>query len=131
MDGGGEIVEDVAALLAAGLDHRQHRFHEAAAAGALRAEGKLAPDHRVGCATTAGRDEGGAWIRLSRQLEPRCRQASRAETGIKNGDSSGNDSSHRDRCFDGSSSGQYGVVDDRDARTKPQRREFRSAHRES
>jgi hypothetical protein len=30
MDSGGEVLEGVAALLAAGLDHRQHRFHEAA-----------------------------------------------------------------------------------------------------
>ena len=42
MDGGGEVLEGVAALLAAGFDHGQHRFHEAAAAGALRAEGELA-----------------------------------------------------------------------------------------
>jgi hypothetical protein len=35
-DSGGEEREDVAALLAAGFDHRQHRFDEAAAAGALR-----------------------------------------------------------------------------------------------
>ena len=44
MDGGSKILEDVAALLTAGLDHSQHRFHETAAAGTLRAEGKLTPD---------------------------------------------------------------------------------------
>jgi len=47
MDSGGEVLEGVAALLAAGLDHRQHRFHEAAAGGALRAERELAPDDGV------------------------------------------------------------------------------------
>ena len=47
MDGGGEVLESGTALLAAGLDHRQHRFYEAAAAGALRAEGELAPDDGV------------------------------------------------------------------------------------
>ena len=47
VDGGGEIVEDVAVLLAAGFDHCEHRFHKAAAAGALRAKGKLAPNDGV------------------------------------------------------------------------------------
>ena len=44
MDGGGEVLEGAAALLAAGLDDRKHRLHEAAAAGALRAERELPPD---------------------------------------------------------------------------------------
>ena len=52
-DGGGEVLKGVAALLAAGLDDRQHRFHEAAAAGTLRAEGELAPDHGVTQSTFA------------------------------------------------------------------------------
>jgi hypothetical protein len=47
MDGGGEVLEGAAALLPTGLDHRQHRFHEAATGGALCAEGKLAPDDGV------------------------------------------------------------------------------------
>ena len=46
-DGGGDEVEDAAALLTAGFDHGQHRFHEAAARVALRAERQLAPDHEV------------------------------------------------------------------------------------
>jgi hypothetical protein len=46
-DGGGEEGESVAALLAARLDHRQHRFNEAAAAGALRPKRQLPPDHRM------------------------------------------------------------------------------------
>ena len=46
-DGGGEIVEGVAMLLTAGFYHREHGLHEAAAGGALGAEGELSPDHRV------------------------------------------------------------------------------------
>ncbi len=42
---GGDEGEDVATLLAAGLDHRQHRLREPAAAGALRAKRELPPDH--------------------------------------------------------------------------------------
>src|SRR3990172_1843925 len=41
----GQEGEDVAALLAAGFDHRQHRLDETAAAGALRPERKLSPNH--------------------------------------------------------------------------------------
>ena len=47
LDGGGEVVEGTAALLAAGFDDGQHRFQETAAAGALRSEGELAPDDGV------------------------------------------------------------------------------------
>ena len=46
-DGGGEEGEGVAALLAAGFDHRQHRLDEAAAGGALRPERELPPNHRM------------------------------------------------------------------------------------
>ena len=42
-----DIGEDVAGLLPAGLDHRQHRLDKAAATRALRAEGQLTPDDRV------------------------------------------------------------------------------------
>ena len=45
LDGGSEEREGVAALLAAGLDDRQHGLDEAAAAGALRAKRELPPDH--------------------------------------------------------------------------------------
>ena len=47
MDGGSKVLKGAAALLATGLNHAQHRFRETAAGGALRAEGKLAPDDRV------------------------------------------------------------------------------------
>ena len=46
-EGGGQEVEDFAFLWAAGLDDGQHRFDEAAAGGALGAEGEFAPDHGV------------------------------------------------------------------------------------
>jgi len=73
MDGGGEIVEGAAALLAAGFDHGQHGLHETAAAGALRAEGKLAPDDGVtqrtlGC--IVGRFD--AFLRTNVQSQARC-----------------------------------------------------------
>ena len=45
--GGGEERKDVAALLAAGLDHRQHRLDEPAAAGALCPKRELPPDYRM------------------------------------------------------------------------------------
>ena len=54
MDSGGEVLEGVAVLLAAGFDHRQHRFDETATAGTLRAEGKLTPDNGVAQGTLAG-----------------------------------------------------------------------------
>ena len=38
MDGGGEELERAAALLATGLDHGQHCFHEAATGGVWRAD---------------------------------------------------------------------------------------------
>ena len=47
MDGGGQVLEGAAALLAADFDYGQHRFHEAAAPVALGAEAKLAPDDGV------------------------------------------------------------------------------------
>ena len=47
MDGGGKVVEGVAALLAASLDHGQHGFHKATAARTLCTEGELPPDHGV------------------------------------------------------------------------------------
>ena len=46
-DGGGDEGEGVATLLAACLDYRQHRFHEATAGGALRSKRQLPPDHRM------------------------------------------------------------------------------------
>ena len=46
-EGGGQEVEDFAFLLAAGLDDRQQGFDEAAASGALGAEGEFAPDDGV------------------------------------------------------------------------------------
>ena len=46
-DGGRDEGEDVATLLAAGFDHRQHRLDETAAAGALRPKRQLPPDHRM------------------------------------------------------------------------------------
>lgn len=52
-DRSGEIFEDVAILLAAGFDDREHGLYEAATTRALRAEGKLAPDHRVSQRTFA------------------------------------------------------------------------------
>src|ERR1035437_7078428 len=39
--------EGVAMLLATALDHRQHRLHEATAAGALRSERQFPPYHRM------------------------------------------------------------------------------------
>ncbi len=39
--------EDIAALLAAGFDHRQHGLDETTPAGALCPKGELPPDHRV------------------------------------------------------------------------------------
>ena len=53
-DGVGEVGEGVAALLAAGFDDGQHRLDEAAAGGALRAEGELPPDHGVTQGPLAG-----------------------------------------------------------------------------
>jgi len=47
VDGSGEIVEGIAMLLTASFDHREHGLYEAAAGRALRAKGKLAPDHHV------------------------------------------------------------------------------------
>ena len=46
-DGVSQDSEGVAALLAAGFYHRQHRLDEAAAVGALGPEGKLSPNHRM------------------------------------------------------------------------------------
>ena len=46
-DGSGDEGQDVAALLATGFDHREHRLYKAAAAGALGAEGEFPPDHRM------------------------------------------------------------------------------------
>ena len=46
-EGGGQDVEQVALLLAAGLDDRQQGFHDEATSGALGAEGQFAPDHGV------------------------------------------------------------------------------------
>jgi len=39
-DGGGEEQEDVAALLAAGFNHAEHRFDEAAAGGIRRLQSR-------------------------------------------------------------------------------------------
>ena len=47
LDGGRDEGQDVAALLATGFDHREHRLYKAAAAGALGAEGEFPPDHRM------------------------------------------------------------------------------------
>ncbi len=44
-DSSGQIGEDIAAPLAAGLYHRQHGSDEAAATGALCSEGELSPNH--------------------------------------------------------------------------------------
>ena len=46
-EGGGQDIQDIAVLLAAGLDDGQQGFDEAAAGGALGAEGQFAPDHGV------------------------------------------------------------------------------------
>ena len=46
-DSGSEESENVAPLLAAGFDHRQHRLHKTAAARALRPKRELPPDHRM------------------------------------------------------------------------------------
>ena len=46
-EGGREEVEDIAILLAAGFDDGQQGLDEAAARGALSAEGEFAPDHGV------------------------------------------------------------------------------------
>lgn len=43
----GQDIEDNAVLLAAGLVDGQHRFNEAATAGALGAEEEFVPDHVV------------------------------------------------------------------------------------
>ena len=42
-----DVSEDVAGLLSTCFDDGQHRLHEAAATGTLRAEGKLSPNDRV------------------------------------------------------------------------------------
>ena len=44
LDGVGEIVESVAALLPASFDDSEHRLDEATTASALRPEGQFAPD---------------------------------------------------------------------------------------
>ena len=54
LDRGGQIVEGTAILLAAGFDDREHGLNEATATGALCAERKLAPDHRVSQRALAG-----------------------------------------------------------------------------
>ena len=46
-EGGGQDIEDIAFLLAAGFDDGQQGFDEAAASGALGAEGEFAPDDGV------------------------------------------------------------------------------------
>jgi hypothetical protein len=46
-DGGGEEAEHVAALLAAGFDHRQYRLGKPAVGGALRSKRQLSPDDRA------------------------------------------------------------------------------------
>ncbi len=46
-EGGGQDIKDIAFLLAAGFDDGQQGFDEAAAGGALGAEGQFAPDHGV------------------------------------------------------------------------------------
>ena len=48
MDGGGEELERAAALLAAGLDHGQHCFHEAATGGAYGIVQLSLDDKKVG-----------------------------------------------------------------------------------
>jgi hypothetical protein len=54
LDRRGEKGEDVAALLTTRFDHREHRLHEAAARRALRAEGKLPPNHCLPQGALAG-----------------------------------------------------------------------------
>lgn len=46
-DGLGKVGVDASALLATSFDGSEQGFDEAAARGALRAEGELSPDHRV------------------------------------------------------------------------------------
>ena len=53
MDGVGHEREGVATLLTAGFDYRQHRFHEPAAACALRTERELPPNDGVAKGTFA------------------------------------------------------------------------------
>jgi hypothetical protein len=50
----GDEGKDVAGLLAARLDDRQDRFHEATPLGALRAERQFSSDHRVTQGALAG-----------------------------------------------------------------------------
>ena len=45
LEGLGDRGQHVFVLLAAGFDHAQQRFHEAAAVFALRAEAQLSPNH--------------------------------------------------------------------------------------
>ena len=54
LNGFGDEVEGAAFLLAAGFDDGEHRFDEAAAVGALRAERELSPDHGVTQGPLAG-----------------------------------------------------------------------------
>jgi hypothetical protein len=64
-NGGSDKGKGVAMLLAAGFDHRQHRFHEAAAGRTLRPKRELSPDHRAtqrcgracGCCVLGGSEE--------------------------------------------------------------------------
>lgn len=54
LNGLDEGVEDVSSLLSAGLDDGEHSVDEAAAGGALRAEGEFAPDDGVAQGAFAG-----------------------------------------------------------------------------
>jgi hypothetical protein len=59
-DRGSEEREDVAMLLAAGFDRRQHRLHEAAAAGRhghCQTKGKYPPDGVTRSSAPPGEDE--------------------------------------------------------------------------
>jgi hypothetical protein len=53
-DGGGDEGKRIAALLAAGFDHREHRLDEATSARALRAKRELPPNHGMTQRTLAG-----------------------------------------------------------------------------
>ncbi len=60
-NGIGKEDEGIAALLAAGFDHRQHGLHETTAGGALRPERELPPNDRM---------TQRAFARIVRRLDP-------------------------------------------------------------
>jgi hypothetical protein len=71
-NGSGDNIQQVSLLLSAGLDHREHRFHEATASRTLSSEREFSPDHGVSqdlfCAIVSRADS--SMIQKSPQLLP-------------------------------------------------------------